>query len=295
MTETIGFIGLGNMGEPMAANLLNAGYKVRIYNRTAAKAASLVQKGAELVASPAEVGVKGGIVLTMLADDHAVEEICTGSPSFLDELGSGGIHISCSTVLPATARKMGEFHAERGIHYLGTPVFGRPEAAAAKKLWVCVSGNAAAKKRAEPVLAAIGQATFDFGTDPGGANVVKLCGNFLIASAIESLGEALTLAEKNGLSPADVADLFGKTLFSCPVYQGYGKIIAAKKYEPAAFRLVLGLKDVNHVLETAEESAVPMPIASLLHDRLLSEVAKGHGDRDWSSMAAGMAESAGLK
>lgn len=295
MTETVGFIGLGNMGEPMAANLLNAGFRVRIYNRTAAKAASLVQKGAELVSSPAEVATPGGIVMTMLADDHAVEEVSTASPSFLDKLGSGGIHISCSTILPATARRLGELHAKRGIQYLGTPVFGRPDAAAAKKLWVCISGDPAAKKRVEPVLAAIGQGTFDFGTDPGGANVAKLCGNFLIAAAIEALGEALTLAEKNGLSPADVANLFGKTLFPCPVYQGYGKLIAAKKFEPAAFRLVLGLKDVNHVLETAEESAVPMPIASLLHDRLLSEVAKGRGDRDWSSMAAGVAESAGLK
>lgn len=295
MTETIGFIGLGNMGEPIAANLLSAGFQVRVYNRTASKAAPLVQKGAKLVSSPADVAVSGGIVMTMLADDHAVEEVCLAEPSFVEKLGPGGVHVSLSTILPATARSLAEHHKKHGVQYVGSPVFGRPDAAAAKRLWICISGPADAKKRVEPITAAIGQGVFDFGEDAGSANVAKLCGNFLIASAIDALAEALTLGEKNGVKPAELADLFGKTLFSCPVYQGYGKVIASKKFQPAGFRLVLGLKDVNHVLETAASSDTPMPLASLLHDRLIAEVAKGRGDFDWSALALNVTENAGLK
>jgi 3-hydroxyisobutyrate dehydrogenase-like beta-hydroxyacid dehydrogenase len=180
------------------------------------------------------------------------------------------------------------------VEYVATPVFGRPEAAAAKRLWICASGGATARKRIAPMLGAIGQGTFEFGDDPGAANVVKLCGNFLIASAIEALAESLTLAEKNGVSKKDVAELFGKTLFACPVYQGYGKQISEEKFQPAGFRLALGLKDISLALQTAASSSMPMPLASLLRDRWLTAVAKGRGDMDWTAVAIGVAEDAGL-
>ena len=145
-----------------------------------------------------------------------------------------------------------------------------------------------------PLLEAIGQGIFDFGEDPGAANVVKLCGNFMIASAIETISESLALAEKNGIDKNAVADLFGKTLFACPVYQGYGKSIAAEKFEPAGFRLALGFKDVSLALATATASSVPLPIGSLLHDRYLAAIAKGRGDLDWTAIALGVAEDAGI-
>jgi 3-hydroxyisobutyrate dehydrogenase-like beta-hydroxyacid dehydrogenase len=295
MSETIGFIGLGNMGEPIAANLIQAGYPLRVYNRTASKAAKLIEKGAASVKTPADVAAPGGIVFTMLADDRAVEEVCLPAGSFVERLGPGGIHISLSTIAPATARKLAEHHKKYQVEYLAVPVFGRPEAAAAKRLWVCTSGAAAAKQRVQSLLAAIGQAIFDFGDDPGAANVLKLCGNFLIASAIEALAETFALARKNGIDPKSVADFFGKTLFACPVYQGYGKSIAEQRFEPAGFRLALGLKDINLVLQTAASSAVPMPLASLLRDRWLTGIAKGRGDMDWTAVALGVAEDAGLK
>ena len=294
MSETIGFIGLGNMGEPIAANLLQAGYALRVFNRTAAKAAALVTKGATLVEQPAEVAAPGGIVVTMLADDHAEEELSVAPGSFVEKLGSGGMHVALSTIAPATARRLAEHHAKHRVEYVAAPVFGRPEAAAAKRLVVCASGNATARNRVAPLLAAIGQGTFDFGDDPGTANVVKLCGNFLIASAIEALSEALTLAEKNGVDKKDVAELFGKTLFACPVYQGYGKQIAEERFQPAGFRLALGLKDISLVLQTAAASAMPMPLASLLRDRWLTGMAKGRADLDWTAVALGVAEDAGL-
>ncbi|HXN74588.1 MAG TPA: NAD(P)-dependent oxidoreductase [Candidatus Acidoferrales bacterium] len=295
MAETLGFIGLGNMGEPIAASLLRAGFALRVYNRTAAKSAALVAKGAAQIPSAAEVAQAGGIVLTMLADDRAVEEVALREHSFVERLGAGGIHISLSSIGPATSRRLAEHHAKHKVEYLAAPVFGRPEAAAAARLWVCTSGAPAAKQRVQPVLTAISQGIFDFGEDVGAANVVKLCGNFLIAAAIEAMAESQTLARKNGVDPKQLAEMFGKTLFAGPVYQGYGKQIAEQRFEPAGFRLALGLKDINLALQTGASSSVPMPIASVLRDRWTESVAKGRADMDWTAAALAVAEDAGLK
>jgi 3-hydroxyisobutyrate dehydrogenase-like beta-hydroxyacid dehydrogenase len=179
--------------------------------------------------------------------------------------------------------------------YVAAPVLGRPEAAAAQQLWICLSGARAARERVQPVLKALGQGVFDFGEEPGAANVVKLANNFLIAAAMEAMAEALTLAEKNGVDRSQVIDLIGQTGFSCPIYQGYGKAIAHRRYTPAGFYLSLGLKDVDLVLQTANDVEMPMPFASFLHDRLLASVAKGRGDMDWSALALGVSEDAGMQ
>ncbi len=262
------------MGEPIAENLRRAGYGLRVYNRTRSKAARLVEQGAVAAANPADVAQAGGIVFTMLADDRAVEEICFAEPSFVEALGRGGIHVSLSTISPATARKLAKHHEQFGVTYVAAPVFGRPEAAAAAKLFVCLAGPALAKEKVKPMLSAIGQGSFDFGEDPGSANVVKLCGNFLIASTVEALAEMLVLAEKNGVSKKAVAEMIGK--FS-PLHYSYAKIMAEGQFEPPGFRLALGLKDINLILETGAASATPLPLASLLHDRWLTSVAKGAG------------------
>ena len=294
MSETIGFVGLGSMGLPMAANLIESGYKLRVYNRTAQKAHSLVQKGAEVANSPAEVVEPGGIVITSLANDQALEEVVLGENGISSKLGTDGIHLSMSTVSPATAQKLAQ-HQQQGSHYLAAPVFGRPDAVVARKLWICLSGNGAAKERVRPVLDKLGQGVFDFGEEAGAANVVKIAGNFLIIAAIEAMAEAFTLAEKNGIDRTQIANLFGQTLFACPIYQNYGRAIATQQYEPAGFKLSLGLKDVTLALQTAQESQMPLPIASLLHDRLIAAVAKGKGDIDWTGLALSISEEAGLK
>jgi 3-hydroxyisobutyrate dehydrogenase-like beta-hydroxyacid dehydrogenase len=294
MSERIGFIGLGNMGQPMARNLLKAGFELRVYNRNAAKARPLVELGAQQVSRPSEVAEPGSIVITMVANDSALESVVLGNEGFLERLGPNGIHLSMSTVSPATAHKLADLHAKHGSIYLAAPVFGRPEAAAARKLWICLSGPQASKERVQPVLNALGQGIFDFGEDPGAANVVKLAGNFLIASAMEGMAEALTLAEKNGIDRSKVIDMLGQTTFACPIYQNYGKAIAEKRYTPPGFYLSLGLKDVGLVLQTADSAKTPMPFASLLHDRFLASVAKGRGDMDWSALALDVSEDAGL-
>ncbi len=295
MPENIGFIGLGAMGEPMAANLLAAGHKLTVYNRTASKAAPLKNKGAIVAATPAEAATPGGIVFTMLSDDRALDALCSAQPSFVERLGKGGLHVSLSTIAPFTSTRLAAEHRKHGVDYVASPVFGRPEAAATAKLWICASGPAAARERIRPLLASLGQRTFDFGEDAGAANTVKLCGNFMIASALEGMAEAFTLAEKNGVDPAALADMMGATLFSCPIYQIYSKLLNAGKFEDAGFRLVLGLKDVNLAVDTAEACAMPLPLGSLVRDRLLASVAKGRGEWDWTAILLDVAENAGLR
>ena len=295
MNQVISFVGLGNMGLAMATNLIEAGFGLRVYNRTAEKAQPLIAKGAKFCDRPSDVVEPGGIVITMLANDQALEEVVFGENGILERLGPGGLHLSMSTVLPATADNLAQHHEQQGSHYLAAPVFGRPDAAAARKLWICLSGNGAAKERVLPVLNVLGQGVFDFGDDVGAANVVKLAGNFLIVSAIEAMAEAFTLAEKNGIDRTKVADLFSQTLFGCTIYQNYGRMIAQQQYEPAGFKLSLGLKDVTLVLQTARASQMPMPLASLLHDRLMAAVAKGKGDIDWTGLALEISEEAGIK
>ena len=292
MSELVGFIGLGHMGHPMARNLIKAGYTVRLYNRTRARADDLIGEGAQWANTPADVAEPGHVVITMLASDSVLESVA--GDRLLERLGPGGIHLSMSTVSPATARRLAQRHQQHRVSYLAAPVFGRPEAAAAAKLWICLSGPLSAKERVRPILGALGQGLFDFGEEPGAANVVKLCGNFLIAAANEAMAEAFALAEKNGIERARVAELLGQTLFACPVYQGYGNAIAHHRYQPAGFKVPLGLKDVDLVLQTAAASKVPMPLANLVHDRLIGALAKGRDDLDWSALALGAAEDAGL-
>jgi 3-hydroxyisobutyrate dehydrogenase-like beta-hydroxyacid dehydrogenase len=289
------FIGLGAMGLPIATNLIASGTKLRVYNRTAAKAEPLIPQGATLAHSPGDAATAGGIAITMLADDAAVESVVIGEQGLAARLGKAGIHVSMSTIAPATAARLARYHAERGCIYVAAPVFGRPHAAAAHQLVVCVAGAAAAKERVRPLLEAVGRAIFDYGEEPPAANVAKLAGNFLIAAALEAMGEAFTMAERNGVDRAKVAEMLGKTLFACPVYQRYGEMVAAKRHLPAGFKLPLGLKDVELALKTAGDARVPMPIAAVVRDRMIAGLAHGREEMDWSALALGVLDDAGIK
>jgi 3-hydroxyisobutyrate dehydrogenase-like beta-hydroxyacid dehydrogenase len=295
MTETIGFVGLGRMGEPMARNLLQAGYALNVYNRTAAKASALVEQGARLASQPGDAVASDGIVISIVANDEALERVTLGQGGIAEKLGENGVHLSMSTVSPETSRKLAAHHEQKGAMYVAAPVFGRPDAAAAKKLWTTLSGPDKAKDRVRTVVEALGQGVFDFGEDPGAANVVKLAGNFLIVSALEAMAEAFTLAEKNGIDRDSVASMMGQTIFSCPIYQNYGKAIASQTYEPAGFKLALGLKDVSLVLQAATASGTPMPLASLVRDRLVASIANGRQDMDWTALALSVSQDAGIK
>lgn len=293
MGERIGFVGIGSMGAAMARNLVASGFEVRAWNRTPERAREIT--GASAVALPREAAEPGGIVVSMVSDDAALREVTCGADGVLEGLGRGGVHLSMSTVAPGTSRALAAEHARRESSYVAAPVFGRPDAAAARKLWIAVAGPQQAKERARPVLDALGQGSFDFGDNPAAASVVKLAGNFLIAALMESIAEAFALAEKNGVARSAIHEMLDATLFACPVFHTYGRIIALESYSPARFKLTLGLKDVNLALQAAASSRMPMPLASLLRDRFYAALAKGREDLDWSAIALGASEDAGLR
>jgi 3-hydroxyisobutyrate dehydrogenase-like beta-hydroxyacid dehydrogenase len=271
-----------------------AGYTVRVWNRSAERTASLAGQGATIVPRSEEVAEPGALIISSLSNDRVLNEVVGGNHALLRKLGPEGIHISTSTVSPETSRNLAEGHRRYDVSYLAAPVLGRPDAAADAKLSIFLSGPTQAKERVQPVLRSLGQRVFDLGEEPGAANVVKLACNFLLASAIEAMAEAFALVEKNGIDRRRMADLLVQTVFDCPAYRNYGRQIAEQRYQPGLFKLSLGLKDITLALETAALSLVPLPLASLLHDHFLAAVAKGKGDFDWTGLASEASEAAGL-
>ena len=290
----IGFLGLGNMGAPIAANLARAGHDVSIWNRTADKARSLVDAGATLVANPKAVASRSDVLFTMLADDAALDSVLGGEHGALAGLKAGALHVSMSTIAVATAERIAAMHRALGQRFLCAPVFGRPEAAAAAKLFVVAAGDPADLQTATPLLDAISQRVFYLGETPSAASLVKLCGNFMILSAIEALGEAMALAEKGGVAETQLLEVLTGTLFDSPVYRTYGAIIAAERFKPAGFAAPLGLKDMRLVGQSADALRVPMPLLSLLRDHLLQTIAQEGEEIDWSAIALAIKKNAGL-
>lgn len=272
MTTPIGFIGLGNMGQAMALNLIKAGYTLRVYNRTAGRAEPLVALGAESVSRPSEAATKGNIVITMVTDDSALEDIVR-SEGFMERLGRGGLHLSMSTVSPATSRQLADYHDEYGSHYVEAPVFGPPEAATVRKLWMCIAGSKEAKKRALPLLDAMGQGIFDFGERIGSALIVKICGNFISFTAMAAMMEACRMAQKNGINPSEMMEMLSRTMFPAPVYQNFGKLIALNAEQITLQGLPnswIAVKDIGFFKERAVMAETEAPLANLLND-LISE------------------------
>jgi len=290
----IGFLGIGNMGGAIARNLIRAGHDVTVYNRSRGAAEALAKDGATVADTPAKAGGQD-IVISMLANDDAVEAVVLGANGALEGMPRGALHISMSTISPALSRRLNAAHKERGQQYLAAPVFGRPEAAAAAKLFVVAAGAKRALEKAKPVLEAIGQRTFEVGERPEDANLIKLLGNFLITCVLESLGEVFAVARKAEIDPKTVFEVLSGTLFGAPVYNNYGPRMIEEKFSPAGFKMPLGLKDIRLMLEAAEGVNAPMPFASVVRDRFLSGIASGYGDLDWSALALVVAESAGLK
>ena len=288
----VGFIGLGSMGFAIAQNLLKAGHTLTVYNRTASKAESLRQQGARVAQNPGEA-CGGDVVFTMLADDAALSAIFDDG-KLLDRFGAGTIHVSMSTISLALAEKLTAMHREAGKAFVSAPVFGRPDAAAAAKLFIVAAGSTDLLEQCQPLFSIVGQKTFPIGEKPPQANVVKLCGNFMIGSVIESLGEAMALSRKAGIDPQQFLDVMTGSLFSAPVYKNYGAMIAKGQYEPAGFKLALGLKDIRLALAASDELRVPLPLGGLIRDHLISALAQGMENYDWAGFAAVITKNAGL-
>ena len=280
----VGFIGLGRMGAAMAANLLKAGHEVTVYNRSPDKARALSTLGARVAASVADA-CRGEAVITMLANDEAVDSVVFDDGGVLASVARGGMHISMSTISVALSARLSTAHTAAGQRFIAAPVFGRPEAAAAAQLFIVAAGARATVDACAPLFSAIGQRVFNLGDEPSAANLVKLSGNFLIASVIEALGEAMALIGKARIDQRNYLDLLTSTLFNVPLYKIYGGLIVERNFEPAGFAAPLGLKDIRLTLAAAEDLKVPMPLASLLRDRFLTLVARGGEGMDWSAIS----------
>jgi 3-hydroxyisobutyrate dehydrogenase-like beta-hydroxyacid dehydrogenase len=288
----VGFIGLGHMGAGMARNLIKAGHEVTVYNRTPDRSAALAAAGARVAGTVAEA-CRGEAVMTMLANDNAVECLVLGRDGVLDSLRSGALHVSSSTISVALAEHLSQEHGKHGQRYVAAPVFGRPDAAAAAQLIVVAAGEKTAIEAAGPLLQAISRKVFVIGDAPQAASLVKLSGNFLNASVIESLGEAFALITKGGIDRGQYLEILG-SLFNVPAYNIYGALIASGRFEPAAFAAPLGQKDIRLLLAAADTLGVPMPLGGLLRDRFMTLIAHGGGRLDWSAIGALAARDAGL-
>jgi 3-hydroxyisobutyrate dehydrogenase-like beta-hydroxyacid dehydrogenase len=287
----IGFIGLGTMGSRICENLIKAGNRVRVWNRSRAAVDALGRLGAT-PASTAREAFSGDAVFSMLADDAAVRAVIE---PLLDGAPKGLVHVNMATISVALARDLAARHQDQGLEYVAAPVFGRPELAATGKLTIVVAGEPKAVARIEPLLAVIGQRIWPLGVQPERANVVKLAGNFMLGAAVEAMAEATAMAWRNGIAPSDLLDVLTNGVFTAPAYQMYGMAIAKQRYEPAGFKLSLTLKDLRLVLAAADESGVPMPLADVVHGSLLEAVANGDGERDLAALAVVAMRRAGLE
>ncbi|MFB0843989.1 NAD(P)-dependent oxidoreductase [Paenibacillus oleatilyticus] len=279
----VSFIGLGNMGFPMAQNLLKAGYELIIFNRTSEKAGPLMHQGARYAQTPLEAAKESDLVITMLSDDAALEEVVEGPNGILNGLPEKGIHISASTISVDLARKLSTAHAERKQYFVSATVLGRPDAAKAAKLRILLAGPEQARQRVMPVLAALGQEIFEIGDHGEEGNVVKIGVNFLIASMLEALSEAQLMVEKYGVEPARFMDVVN-ALFQSPVYRNYGAIMTEQRFEPAGFKMKLGLKDVELAIKAAQSVHAPLPLGQLIHNHFSVGMARGYGEMDWTAL-----------
>lgn len=279
----IGFLGLGNMGQAIAANLLKGEHELRVWNRSPQATQPLVELGAKAVTEPAEA-FDADVVFSMLADDNALRSVLLDS-GLLKHIKAPLIHVNLATVSVTFADELAELHKAQGIDYIAAPVMGRPNVAAAAQLNLLAAGPEQAIDTVQPLFDLIGRKTWRLGKKASAANAMKLAVNFLLVSAVEAMSEAAVLVTRHGLQSADLVNLVSNTLFTGPVYAGYGALIGERRYEPAAFKAVLGLKDVDLILAAASQVSVQMPTADMIRANLQDAVDHGQGEMDLAVLA----------
>lgn len=294
MAESIGFVGLGNMGLPMAVNLLEADYDLHVFNRTATRAEGLLGRGATWAESPRVLAERTGMVISMVADDEALEAVSLGGQGILAGLPSDGVHIDMSTVFPDTSRDLAKRYDERGVHFIAAPVSGRPDFAAAGQLVVYQGGPSQVLERCQPVFQVLGRTNIVVGEEPHLASVMKLVTNFLIFSVIETLSETFTLAEKSGLEARHLVDMI-QVFYPSPIIQHYAGRIAQQHFSEPGATLGLMSKDIRHIRKLADQAGAPLPLADLVHRNFLAALARGRSDLDVAALSTVLRETAGLE
>ncbi len=294
MAEAIGFVGLGNMGVPMAQNLMKAGYDLHVFNRTAPRAEGLLSQGATWAESPRALAERTELVVSMVADDEALEAVSLGEQGILAGLNPDGVHVDMSTVFPDTSRDLAQRYQERGVHFIAAPVSGRPDFAEARQLVFYPAGPPKILERCRPIFEALGRSVIVVGEEPQLANVMKLVTNFFLFSLIESLSEAFTLAEKSGLDPQHLLDMI-RDRYPSPVIQGYAGRIAQQHYSEPGATLELASKDVRHIRRLADQVGAPLPLADVVHRHCLAALAQGRNQLDVAALSTVLREAAGLR
>jgi 3-hydroxyisobutyrate dehydrogenase-like beta-hydroxyacid dehydrogenase len=293
----IGFVGLGHMGRAMAANLATAGHRVTAYVRRADQMDKLVALGLKPTMEITNL-FDCEVVISILPDDTAIRDVVLGREDLgiaglASGLKRGAIHLSMSTISTSTASHLAREHARLGQGYVAAPVFGNPDAAKARQLFIVAAGALADVERCQPIFDSLGQRTFVIGTDPGHANLIKLLGNMLTATTLEMLGEVVAVALKRGLDPKPFIDIMTSTMFGGRVHKIYGDKVVKQSYAPG-FVMPLVLKDVRLALAEAEDAGAPMPSVNVVRDRLITGIARGYADLDWTALGLVAAEEAGL-
>ena len=281
-----GFIGLGNLGTPIAENVLEHHEGMYVYNRTAEKTKPLADKGAKVCGSVKELAAACDVVFTIISNDAAINEVTDGEDGIAQNLKPGGIHISMSTILPATSEALFKLHQQYKNHYIACPVAGRPEAAKSKQLNFMVSGDEEIVAKVKPLLNDAGAVNiWEYGSEPGNSNVAKLCTNYMIQAALQAMAESISLAKKSGVDEKQVMKMLTSTLFNCGIYNNYGNLVLNEAFQPAAFSLELGLKDATLINKQAETAGAKMPLGKLILDEYQQLFKDGYGDYDWSALA----------
>ena len=277
----LAFLGLGKMGSALARILLQKGYEVAVWNRTASAAEALAGEGARAAATPAEAVEGARIIFTMVHDDAALESILFEQGA-LEAIGEGAVHASMSTISVALAERLGDEHRKRRQHFVGAPVFGRPAVAAEGKLWIVLGGAEAAIAELMPVLEVLSRGATVVSDKPHLAHAVKLGGNFLITAMIASLSEGFTFAEEHDIDPDLYLEVINNGLFQSPLYGSYGKVMLHPGDDPPS-TVKLGAKDMRLFREAAKETATRTPLADIFQQQLNAAQQAGLGDKDWAA------------
>lgn len=292
----VAFLGLGNMGAPVARMLLRAGHELTVWNRSAEKAEALGVEGGAVAASPLAAVKTAEVVFTMLNDDAAVEGIVLGSAKeagIVKALLPGAVHVSLSTISVGLSRKLAASHADNGSEFIAAPVFGRPNVAAEGKLWVVVGGKSDAVDRVHPLLEVFSRGITVVSEEPWRAHALKIGGNFLITAMIESLSEAMVFAEAEGIDPALFAETVNNALFRSPLYEAYSKVMMSPPEHPGA-TIALGAKDMGLFRQAAVEAGLKTPLADHFAKDLATAAEAGLKDRDWAAGLYQLARNTGL-
>lgn len=291
----VGFIGLGRMGQGMGQRIINAGHELVVYNRTREKTADLEKAGSKVGASVAEACRDREIIITMVADDAALNEVTLGSGGIREAMSKSAVHVAMGTHSAGAIQAINAAHIEKGQTFIAAPVLGRPDAAAAGQLVIVAAGNGDAIRRCEPLFQAMGRKTVEAGSKPEAALAIKLANNFVLGCAVQAMAEGFSLVRKYGVQPQVFYDVMTEGLFAAPAYKVYGKLIVDQGYDRAGFTTKLGLKDIKLALAAAELANVPLPSGSVVRDRLIGAIAHGDGEKDWSVLAREQARACGLE